>query len=246
MENNTFCSNCGTALQPGQAFCPNCGTAQNAQPQQPPVEQQPVQSAFEQQPQQPAYGQPQQPAYGQPQQPAYGQPQQPYGQQPYGQPYGQPYAQPYEQQPAKPKKSKKGLIIGIIAAVLVIIMIASCSGGGSGSSGGSSSATRGPNFTQLYNTYCSSTWADVGSDGSYLSVDTNPYNKDDSGLAYPAAYEAVKKINNALGLPESLTNDMAQTRGADGRQTQSFPSQGVTVTWTYHPDKGLEVTYKKG
>lgn len=100
----------------------------------------------------------------------------------------------------------------------------------------------GPDFKALYNKYCESTWADYGSDGSYLSIDTNPYDRDDDGLAYPAAYYAVAEVNDALGLPNSLFNDMGQTTGADGKQTETFGD--ITVSWRYHPDKGLEVTYK--
>ena len=98
---------------------------------------------------------------------------------------------------------------------------------------------------KLYDEYCTSIWADVGSDGSYLSIDTNPYDKDDDGLAYPAAYTAIKEVNKALGLPESVVSEMGETTSADGKQTETFEEQGVTVSWKYHPDKGLEVTYKK-
>ena len=246
---NRICPNCGNPVADGQAFCANCGAAQNMQttiPEQPLV--QPQQPTYEQPPVQPQQPYGQQP-YGQPQQP-YGQPQQPYGQQPYGQPqqpYGQqPYGQPFAPAEQPKKKSKKGLIIGIVAAVLVIILVASCGGGGGSSGGGSGVvANRGPNFNNLYNTYCSSIWADVGSDGSYLSIDTNPYNEDDNGVAYIEAYEAVEKINNALGLPQSLLNEMGETRGMDGKQSETFSDVGVTVSWSYHPDKGLEVTYKK-
>lgn len=100
----------------------------------------------------------------------------------------------------------------------------------------------GPDFKALYNKYCESTWADYGSDGSYLSIDTNPYDWDDDGLAYPAAYSAIADVNSALGLPSSLLNDMGETTGADGKQSETFDD--ITVTWKYHPDKGLEVTYK--
>lgn len=100
----------------------------------------------------------------------------------------------------------------------------------------------GPDFKALYNEYCNSIWADYGSDGSYLSIDTNPYDWDDEGLAYPEAYTAIASVNDALGLPSSLLNDMGQTSGADGKQSETF--EDVTVTWKYHPDKGLEVTYK--
>lgn len=100
----------------------------------------------------------------------------------------------------------------------------------------------GPDFKALYEKYCQSKWAKYGSDGSYLSIDTNPYDWDDDGLAYPDAYYAIENVNTALGLPESLLNAMAETRGADGKQKETFDD--VTVTWSYHPDKGLEVTYK--
>lgn len=102
--------------------------------------------------------------------------------------------------------------------------------------------TTGPDFEALYNEYCEYTWADYGSDGSYLSIDTNPFDWDDDGLAYPAAYTAISNINDALGLPSSLLNDMGETTGADGKQSETFGD--ITVTWKYHPDKGLEVTYK--
>ena len=100
----------------------------------------------------------------------------------------------------------------------------------------------GPDFKALYNKYCKSTWADYGSDGSYLSIDTNPYDWDDDGLAYPEAYTAIKNVVTALGLPNSLINDMGETTSLDGKQSETYGD--VTVTWKYHPDKGLEVTFK--
>ena len=145
------------------------------------------------------------------------------------------------------KKGKKGIIIAAIAAVVVVaILLFSCVFGiaivgCAGSSGGIGNS--GPDLQGMYYTYCSSTWAEVGSDGSYLSIDTNPYDWDDDGLAYPEAWTAVKSINAALGLPESLSNDMGETRGADGKQTRTYDD--LTVSWTYHPDEGLEVTYRK-
>ncbi|MGN1306148.1 MAG: RING finger protein [Faecousia sp.] len=134
------------------------------------------------------------------------------------------------------KKKMLPLIIGIAAAAVVIIaivLIVSLSG------------SKGPDFEKLYDEYCSPVWAKVGSDGSYLSIDTNPYDEDDNGLAYPSAYYAVEDVNNALGLPDSLISEMGETTGADGKQTETFEELGITVSWKYHPDKGLEVTYKK-
>ncbi len=102
----------------------------------------------------------------------------------------------------------------------------------------------GPNFQALYDEYCDSEWAAVGSDGSYLSIDTNPDNEDDNGIACPEAYYAIMNINEALGLPDSLLEDMGSTTALMGKQSETYSDPGVTVSWSYHPDNGLEVTYK--
>lgn len=126
---------------------------------------------------------------------------------------------------------KKWLIIAagaLVAIIVLIIIIASNSG---------------PNFKKLYKKHCLYTWADLGDDGSYLTVDTNPLDLDDSGLYYSEAYYAIGDINKDLNLPDSLLKDMGATTGADGKQTEEFDK--VIVSWKYHPNTGLEVTYKK-
>lgn len=103
---------------------------------------------------------------------------------------------------------------------------------------------KGPDFKKLYDEIESNVkygW-EVGSDGSYLMADTNVYDLDDSSNS--AIWYSIKDMNKKLGLPNSLDNDMAQTTWSMGRQNQTFENAGVTVTWTYHPDKGMEVTYK--
>ena len=118
------CPNCKKQLQDGMKFCDNCGTplvpvAPAPQPASQPDPQPAPQPAPQSQPaSQPA---PQPMNWGPTQQAPQPQPapQQQYGQPQYGQPqYGQPV---YGQQVyGKPKKSKAGLIIGIIVAILVI------------------------------------------------------------------------------------------------------------------------------
>lgn len=132
------------------------------------------------------------------------------------------------------KKKKTFFTIAAAIAVIVVIFIAVAGSG-----------TKGPDFNDIYDKYCSPTWASVGSDGSYLSIDTNPFDWDDDGLAFSEANTAIKKVNNALGLPDSLYSDMGETSALDGKQSETFSEQGITVTWKYHPDNGLEVTYKK-
>ncbi len=99
-----------------------------------------------------------------------------------------------------------------------------------------------PDFKAIYDEYCTSTWAEVGSDGSYLEIDTNPYNRDDYWDSDADA--AIEKINSALGLPDSINSDIGNTSWSMGKQSETFESIGITVEWTYHPDKGTEITYK--
>lgn len=100
----------------------------------------------------------------------------------------------------------------------------------------------GPDFKAIYDKYCESTWATVGSDGSYLSIDTNPKDKDD--YSDYDALAAIFAVNEALGLPDSLGDSMLSTTALMGRQSEQYEKQGVSVSWWYHPDKGMEVSYK--
>lgn len=145
--------------------------------------------------------------------------------------------------PAPPAKKNSTKIILIAAAAVVVVaavLIFFLKPGG-----GPDAADSGPNFQALYDEYCDATWADLGDDGSYLYIDTNPEDNEDDGLAYVEAYSAVKNVNKALALPDSVLSDMEETTGADGKQSEEFDDLNLTVSWRYHPDRGLEVTYKK-
>lgn len=139
---------------------------------------------------------------------------------------------------------KKGkthvLIIGIpalvmVAAIVLLFVLRD----------GSATNKKGPDFKALYEAHCEMAWAEVGEDGSYLRIDTNPYDEEDNGLAYVGAYRAIQAVNGELKLPDYILTDMGNTTGADGKQSEAFAELGVTVSWSYHPDKGLEVTYKR-
>lgn len=97
----------------------------------------------------------------------------------------------------------------------------------------------GPDLLGLYNDFCSDSYATIATDGSYLNIDTNPSDKDD--YTDYAAYIAITSINEALELPESVLNRMNQTRSMDGIQTYS--TDDLDISWTYHPSRGLEVNY---
>ena len=133
-------------------------------------------------------------------------------------------------QNAKAKKSKTPLIIGIVAAALVLIIAVVALGGGSRL-----------DLNDMYDRYCNGAyWATVSSDGGFLSIDDNPYDLDDYYIE--EADDAIKSINLALGFTDSLWHKMCDTSANDGKQTYS--NDKVTVSWKYHPDRGLSVTYE--
>lgn len=97
-----------------------------------------------------------------------------------------------------------------------------------------------PDFNKIYEDLGSPHYCTVASDGSFLSIDTNRLNL--KNYYDKNAHDGIKTIVNELGLPESLIEEMNHTRAIDGRQTETY--KYVTVTWTYHPDQGLEVMFK--
>ena len=54
--------------------------------------------------------------------------------------------------------------------------------------------------------------------------------------------DSIEKLNKALGLPDWLYEEMLRTRALDGRQKEDFDN--IAVTWSYHPDQGMEVIYR--
>ena len=137
----------------------------------------------------------------------------------------------------KPKMSKKKLAIIAAAAVVVIaialiIFIPS-------------------KFEQVKNE-CVHIAGRISGSGDYFVIDTYPdeYKNMDSTLvsllapsAQENALEAIKYANEELGFNGSVYSQMMKTTALMGRQ--SAENDKYQVSWTYHPDEGLEVTYEK-
>ncbi len=98
----------------------------------------------------------------------------------------------------------------------------------------------GPDLYSVYIKYCKSSFATLADDGSYLSIDTNP--NDIKNHTEDDAISAIFYINEALDLPDSLIEKMSSTRALDGIQSSEY--DGLEVSWSYHPDDGLEVIYE--
>lgn len=147
----------------------------------------------------------------------------------------QPAAAPVNAAVAQPVKAKKkktlATIVAVLALVTIVVGVATVN-----------ARPKGPDFQALYDEYCSSPWAKVASDGSYLAIDTNPSDTESGKFTYLLdANQAIEDINKALGFKESLLEEMNHTNSLMGVRTET--DNGVKVTWRFHPDSGLEVTY---
>ena len=92
----------------------------------------------------------------------------------------------------------------------------------------------------------------ISGSGDYFRIDTYPdeYANMDAAVvamlhptAQSKALEAIKYANEELGFNGSVYSRMLDTTALMGRQ--SVENDKYRVSWTYHPDDGLEVTYEK-
>ncbi|RKI69367.1 hypothetical protein D7V91_05695 [bacterium 1xD42-67] len=92
----------------------------------------------------------------------------------------------------------------------------------------------------------------VTGSGDYFTIDTYPdsyENMDDTlkALLLPDiqenALKAIQYANKELGFNDSVYSKMMKTTALMGRQSEE--TDKYKVSWTYHPDNGLEVTYEK-
>ena len=117
-----------------------------------------------------------------------------------------------------------------LIAAIVVLIICLCGGGKK-------------NFRDMYADLARNNWCEIGKDGSGMSLDTNPDNEDDYfGVDSIEAMDAIEKVNRDLGFNDSVAQEMQQTRSIDGRQSAS--NDDYEITWSDHPDNGLEVLYK--
>ena len=85
-----------------------------------------------------------------------------------------------------------------------------------------------------------------------FTIDTYPYedlNMSAEVIAMLApsarrkALEAIEYVNEELGFNDALYDRMIGTSAIMGRQSEE--NDKYRVFWTYHPNRGLEVTYEK-
>ena len=82
---------------------------------------------------------------------------------------------------------------------------------------------------------CSSSGTTLASDGKSITVDSK--NKYDN-----KSLSDIILIIGTLDLPDSLFDEMTSTNSLMGRLTETYDN--IQVSWSYHPDKGLDVVFK--
>lgn len=142
-----------------------------------------------------------------------------------------------EEKSIKPKFTKKkliiigGIVIDVIAIALVIFI---------------------PSKFKRVKNECVQIAGSISGGKDYFTIDTCPdvYDNMDPTVkamllpgAQENALEAIKYANEALGFNGSVYSQMINTSALMGRQ--SAENNKYKVSWTYHPDDGLEVTYEK-
>lgn len=94
-------------------------------------------------------------------------------------------------------------------------------------------------YNALYEEFGWSACYTLGSDKSYLQVDTNPF--DINNYYYEQNIQILKSTVTALKLPDYIYQRMLKTNALQGRQEATV--NGINVSWTYHPNKGLEAIF---
>lgn len=73
----------------------------------------------------------------------------------------------------------------------------------------------------------------VGDGGATLIFDMRGDEDTEGG-----SYLTLVCLLHVLDAPDRVTNHMGQTTSQDGRQSDTW--DGITASWSYHPDRGLD------
>ena len=139
------------------------------------------------------------------------------------------------------ENKRKIIIVATILIIVLSLLLCACDDNSNNNSnhGNSKSNPLNTAYDTLYKEFGWNSCYTLGSDKSYLQVDTNPYDIDDY---YNATYlEILKSAITALKLPDYIYQRMLKTTAMQGRQ--EVTTNGITVSWTYHPNKGLEAMF---
>ena len=95
-------------------------------------------------------------------------------------------------------------------------------------------------FNGMYSSLKENNWCEIGSDGTWMLLDTNPddaKNRNDS-----AALAKIEEVLKDLGFKGYTYKEMLLTSSSDGKCTETTGK--YEVIWKYHPENGLEALFK--
>lgn len=139
------------------------------------------------------------------------------------------------------KNKRQIIIVATILIIVLTLLLCACDDNSNNNlnHGNSKSNPLNTAYDTLYKEFGWNSCYTLGSDKSYLQVDTNPYDIDDY---YNDTYlQILKSAITALKLPDYIYQRMLKTTAMQGRQDVTV--NGINVSWTYHPDKGLEAMF---
>lgn len=93
-------------------------------------------------------------------------------------------------------------------------------------------------FQKAYSSCGSPSGVSVSDEGKTISVDTIG-EEEYSG----ASYGDLVCIIDAVGTPSYINDGIMSVRAMDGRQTQEFDE--IIVSYSYHPDHGMDIVFHK-
>ena len=108
-------------------------------------------------------------------------------------------------------------------------------------------SSKNPNFKAYADLKGDGLILSAAKDGQSITIDSNPWGASKGSQAYQLSNDLallyIKELNSEFGLPDWLYTEMVSTRAVDGRQKEVFDY--ITVTWSYHPDSGINILYRK-
>lgn len=147
---------------------------------------------------------------------------------------------PLASPPVTPPRARKHIWFGLGGIAIGFLLGAGLVGGILGINSLAETNAQAAKAGQIADAYETCT---LGSeDGATLSADKMSIDISGAGKYFGPDITDVHCLGDALGMPDSVSSRMGQTRALDGTQTADWDS--FTVSWNYHPDDGLGAIFE--